>query len=241
MAVLFSSPQLSNLQQLPELSDQHILSLLHIAVNGQKSSCACQLLKWLLQDADSSEHRAMLRHTWRRHTAAMQQLQQHVNQPRVLRKLLQMAVYLEHSDVVALLCQMPAANQLSVDDAGGLINACLGTWSGSRECINIPLLRTVCRSLPGAQLLPVTDLTAIFNKVLYLLFDYAEDLADVDHLLQVLAGLPAAKQVDEETAAHFLRESLHMGLSFHKPLQPVQQLEVATVRKIIFDTLDWYG
>jgi hypothetical protein len=219
--------------------------LLHIALNirvaiSQSYSPAAVLLLWLLNEERHVHFSSIgpLARMWRQHAAAMQRLQQHVNEPGVLRLLLQTAVLRGNSAAAGWLCRMPASSQLSVDDAIGLLDCVLGT--GGSSSIDMLMLRALCSHLPAAQQLPVSY---VAGRILQLVRKPACDPTQKsirNDALRILAVLPAAQQIPEQTAVQMLKLSLLHQLSFHELLQPVQQLSVETVRSIMFEALDWH-
>jgi hypothetical protein len=79
-------------------------------------------------------------------------------------------------------------------------------------------------------------------------YDYSSSAAvtplqDVDHsvdgLLQFLASLPAAQQIDDETAEDILHQCLLQQAPYVFLWQPMQKLGMESVRKLLFDALDW--
>jgi hypothetical protein len=82
--------------------------------------------------------------------------------------------------------------------------------------------------------------TFLFDDIFYDPKNHASDMAEADQLLRVLATLPAAQQLPQHAAEDTLQHCLQYGLYFHNVLQPVQQLDVATVYRIMFEALDMY-
>jgi hypothetical protein len=99
---------------------------------------------WLSRDTRALFNMGM-ELTWERHAAAMEQLQQHVNEPDVLRQLLQTVVLRRQSEASALLCRMSAIHHLSVEDAKGLLAAALPLSAG--EISNQPTMNLLSELL----------------------------------------------------------------------------------------------
>jgi hypothetical protein len=179
--------------------------MLHIALNAQAKfdgqDRASELLRWLLQDRDGASDIVGLGLTWQGHAAAMQQLQQQVNQPDVLRQLLWTAVLRGHFTATALLCRMPASLQLSVDDASDMITSALRSTDGVLDLDYIiapdQLLEAVCQHLPAAKQLPVSYVADKIHKVIEYSHRPRGLAGDMfsQPLLEALCRLPAAKQL----------------------------------------------
>jgi hypothetical protein len=219
---------------LPKLDPQHVAGLLCIALNCYEERCACDLLAWLLWGAGILLNDELLADTWMHHAAAMQQLQQAVNQADVLYALLEIAIARGHSKAVALLCQMPAASEFDVVDATELLSAALNTFEA------LPVTQPLIKQLPAAQRLPVSY---IYHRVECIFADplaYASSIEGADQLLRLLVTLPAAQELPQREAEYVLWQCLQYGLYFHDALRPVRQLDASTVCSTMFEALDMY-
>jgi hypothetical protein len=193
-----------------------VVGLLHIALNTKNAAygeefrtaaarpnCADDMLRWIVRSMGGASDAAHLNETWQQHTAAMEQLQKHVNKPEVLRQLLQTAVLNRHNQAAALLCRLSAISELSVSDATELIASALSTSSDDyrntqlgRASLQTGLLSVLCRDLPAARRLHVSRIADMVSQAV------SSALCSSDHasiqrpLLAILCGqLPAAKEL----------------------------------------------
>jgi hypothetical protein len=104
------------------------------------------------------------------------------------------------------------------------------------------LLAVLCQRLPAAQQLPASCVVDMIYKVIKHPYGCCSSCwkLGLDTMLRDLVALPAAQEIPRETAEDILCHCLLQQMPCLFVQEPMQQLDVGSVRRLPYEAVDWY-